>query len=79
MTYYTFRQLAVMKGLKFVNMNVQNLCDKISRIRKLDLDFDYINVTETWLKGDDLDYTVSLPGMTMYRKDRTDCLRKGAV
>ena len=76
MTYYSFKQLGECKGLKLVTMNVQSLCDKIERIRKLDLKVDYMCVTETWLNQGDQDHSVSIPGMTSYRNDRINTQRK---
>ena len=62
------------QGLKCVHQNIRNLLNKLDEIRyiinTLKSRIHLILFTETWLNSSVLDEEVSIPGYTIFRKDR---------
>ena len=63
-----------LRGLKCVHQNIRNLSNKLDEIRcivnTLNSGIHLISFTETWLNNSVLDEEVSIPGYTIFRKDR---------
>ena len=63
-----------LRGLKCVHQNTRNLLNKLDEIRyiinTLQSGIHLISFTETWLNSSVLDEEVSIPGYTVFRKDR---------
>ena len=76
MVYLSFNELGNQKGFRLVNMNVQSLLSKIMRIRKMGIIAEHISVTETWMRTSDPDWKITIPGMTVYRRDRLNAIRR---
>ena len=61
-----------MHCLKFLHLNAQSLYPKLSEITYvvLDLTIDCLSINETWLNASFADNEISIPGYTLFRKDR---------
>ena len=63
-----------LRGLKCVHQNIRNFLNKLDEIRcivnTLNSGIRLILFTETWLNNSVLDEEVSIPGYTIFRKDR---------
>ena len=68
------KNIASLQGLKCVHQNIRNLLNKLDEIRyiinTLKSRIHLILFTETWLNSSVLDEEVSIPGYTIFRKDR---------
>ena len=68
------KNVASLRGLKCVHQNIRNLLNKLDEIRyiinTLKSGIHLISFTETWLNSSVLDEEVSIPGYTVFRKDR---------
>ena len=68
------KNIASLQGLKCVHQNIRNLLNKLDEIRyiinTLKSRIHLILFTETWLNSSVLDEEVSIPGYTVFRKDR---------
>ena len=68
------KNVASLRGLKCVHQNIRNLLNKLDEIRyiinTLKSRIHLILFTETWLNSSVLDEEVSIPGYTIFRKDR---------
>jgi len=66
------------RGLKFVHQNIRSLRKKLNELRVFLTQSPRIHIialTETWLNSNISDAEVSLPGFTLFRRDRL--VRKG--
>ena len=62
--------VALLKGLKFVHLNVRSLYKKIPEITYLYKDFDFILCSETWLDNRYTDSMIEIPEFVPFRLDR---------
>ncbi|XP_020605300.1 uncharacterized protein LOC110044121, partial [Orbicella faveolata] len=67
-----------LRGLKFIHQNIRSLRKKLNELRVFITQSPRIHIialTETWLNSNISDAEVSLPGFTLFRRDRL--VRKG--
>ena len=74
MSYKSFDQLRLTKGLKLMTINARSLEKKVNQLYKLAYNTDYICVTETWYNESIVTGTVNMPGMVLYRTDRPNSI-----
>ena len=68
---------ALLKGLKFVHINVRSLYKKLPEITFLYKDFDFILCTETWLDKRYTNSMIAIPGYVTFRLDRGNANQDG--
>ena len=76
MGYRSYKYLGDAKGLKLLGINPRSLKGKMSQLRPMLHNIDYICVSESWLKSSTLKSLIDLPNMTLYRQDRPRHLGK---
>ena len=67
-----------LRGLKFIHQNIRSLRNKLNELRVFLTQSPRVHIialTETWLDSNISDAEVSLPGFTLFRRDRL--ARKG--
>ena len=70
MTYLSFDKLTKDRGMKLLTLNAHSLKGKIGQLRRLQINCDFLCVTETWLKPNIRTNQLRLPNMTLVRNDR---------
>ena len=65
-------ELRKYKGVKFVHINIRSIYKKIDQISCIFSDVDFLCFSESWLSDKYDNALISIPGMSIYRNDRSN-------